>query len=66
MLVVLGFNHNSTELAIREQLVFDSTQLQDDLPKAYNQIKQNCLTAELSGLIIVSTCNRTEFLFGLW
>ncbi len=63
MLTVIGFNHNNTELAIREQLVFDASQLKNHLYDWYQQLNQNVLAqhSNLAGLIIVSTCNRTEF-----
>lgn len=50
-LLVIGVNHKTAPIALREQLAFAD----DQLPTAYTQLKQ--IT---NGSVIVSTCNRTE------
>lgn len=50
-LLVIGLNHKTAPVALREQLAFGA----DDLPVALSQLR--LLT---QGAVIVSTCNRTE------
>jgi len=52
-LIALGINHNSASLAVREQVSFSPTQLQE----ALNSAQRHELTGEIA---ILSTCNRTE------
>ena len=59
-LAVIGFNHNNTPLAVREQLVFDANQLSSEATELFKLLSSQ-LQQELRGLVIVSTCNRTEF-----
>lgn len=49
-LLVIGLNHKTAPVAMREQLAFG-----DDLPLALAQLK-----AMTDGAVIVSTCNRSE------
>lgn len=57
MLVVIGFNHNSTPLALRERLAFDAAELNNNMSELFDHAQT---LAPIQGLIIVSTCNRTE------
>ncbi|WP_367107377.1 glutamyl-tRNA reductase [uncultured Psychrobacter sp.] len=50
-LVVIGVNHKTAPVALRERLAFGS----DDLTAAHTQLKRFT-----DGSVIVSTCNRTE------
>lgn len=50
-LLVIGVNHKTAPIALREQLAFSDA----ELPTAYQQLNQIC-----DGGVIVSTCNRTE------
>ena len=53
-LQILGLNHNTANVEIREQLVFSG----DDIARALRSV------AELKGVeeaVLLSTCNRTEF-----
>jgi glutamyl-tRNA reductase len=52
-LLVIGLNHNTAPIAIRECLAFPENKLEDALSKvhAFSSIKEN---------MIVSTCNRVE------
>ena len=50
-LLVLGLNHKTAPVAMRERLAFGAT----DLPMALQSLKTLC-----EGAVIVSTCNRTE------
>lgn len=50
-LLVIGVNHKTAPIALREQLAFSDA----ELPTAYQQLTQIC-----DGGVIVSTCNRTE------
>ncbi len=50
-LLVIGVNHKTAPIALREQLAFSA----DELPKALEQ-----LASMTNGSVIVSTCNRTE------
>ncbi len=52
-LYVVGLNHRTAPVAIREEVAFDATQL----PTALNEL--NRLEA-VRGAVILSTCNRTE------
>lgn len=52
-LFVLGLNHTTAPLAIREQASID--------PSLYPQLLQNARQiAHISGVVLLSTCNRTE------
>jgi glutamyl-tRNA reductase len=53
-LVLLGLNHRSAPLPLREKFAWSSTQLAELLPA----IKAEFQSAEL---VVLSTCNRTEF-----
>lgn len=53
---MIGIDHKMAGLELREKLSFNQTRIRDLLV----QLKQ---TYCLSGLIILSTCNRTEFYF---
>tara|TARA_B100000959_G_scaffold152367_1_gene159727 strand:- start:578 stop:1819 length:1242 start_codon:yes stop_codon:yes gene_type:complete len=50
---ILGINHKSAPIDIREKLMFDK----NSLPLALNDIKK---IDGVSGVIVLSTCNRTE------
>ena len=50
---VLGINHKSAPIDIREKLMFDKS----SLPLALNDIKK---IDGVNGVIVLSTCNRTE------
>ena len=50
---VLGINHKSAPIDIREKLIFDKS----SLPLALNEIKK---IEGVNGVIVLSTCNRTE------
>ncbi len=52
-LLVLGINHRTAPVAIREQIVFAEA----DLPMALGQLRD---LAPIREALIVSTCNRTE------
>lgn len=52
-LIVSGLNHRTSELALRERVVF----AEDALPKAVKALRQN---VEDAGVVILSTCNRSE------
>lgn len=52
-LIVSGMNHRTSELALRERVVF----AEDALPKAVKTLRQN---VEDAGVVILSTCNRSE------
>lgn len=52
-LIVSGLNHRTSELALRERLVFP----EDALPKAVKALRQS---VEDAGVVILSTCNRSE------
>lgn len=49
---VLGINHKSAPISLREKLVFD----QDAITQSLNEFKKKFN----SGVVILSTCNRTE------
>jgi len=51
--IVIGINHRTAPVAIREQVVFADA----DLPSALNELGR---VAEICESLIVSTCNRTE------
>lgn len=51
---ILGLNHNTAPVEIREQVVFTG----DDIGRALAELKQH---AGIAGAVILSTCNRTEF-----
>lgn len=52
-LLVLGINHQTASLPLRERVAFASEQLGDALSKA-------CQQAGIEEAVILSTCNRTE------
>ncbi len=51
--LLLGINHNTASIAIREKVAFAPELMQEALMQA-------CSSAELGELAILSTCNRTE------
>lgn len=53
-LVVLGINHRSAPVAVRENFSFS----EDRIRRAYVHILEEL---EVSECVILSTCNRTEF-----
>ena len=55
-LTVLGINHNTAALDLRERLAFAPEQLVEALQEA-------CHVVGLQELVILSTCNRTELFF---
>ncbi|MCZ6831154.1 MAG: glutamyl-tRNA reductase [Gammaproteobacteria bacterium] len=55
-LTVLGINHNSAAVEMRERVAFAPEQLVEALQEA-------CQHAGLQELVILSTCNRTELYF---
>lgn len=54
-LLILGINHNTAPVDIREQVVFDS----ETLPEVLGEIDA---LAGVEGSVVVSTCNRTEII----
>ena len=54
-LLALGINHDSASIALREQVAFDPSQMQEALHGAAR-------AAKLNEVLILSTCNRTEIL----
>ncbi|MEY3660142.1 MAG: hypothetical protein RLZZ169_967 [Pseudomonadota bacterium] len=52
-LLVLGINHNTASVAVREKVAFAPELMQEALQQA-------CLRAGLAEVAILSTCNRTE------
>lgn len=52
-LLVLGINHNTATVSVREKVAFAPEHMQDALQQA-------CSKAGLSEVAILSTCNRTE------
>lgn len=50
-LLVIGLNHKTAPVELREQLAFGA----EDTPVALQQLKDRT-----KGAVIVSTCNRTE------
>lgn len=56
-LAVIGVNHKTAPIALRERLSFGS-----DLPQAIADIR--ALNESVSGAVIVSTCNRSEIYVG--
>jgi glutamyl-tRNA reductase len=52
-LVVTGLNHRTSELALRERLMFTD----DALPKALKALREKI---EDAGVVVLSTCNRSE------
>ncbi len=52
-LIVSGMNHRTSELALRERVVFAA----EALPKAVKTLRGN---VEDAGVVILSTCNRSE------
>ena len=57
MLAVIGFNHQSTPVAVRERLAFDAGELNANSTDYFKQLQQQ---AKVSSIVILSTCNRTE------
>ncbi len=53
-LQILGLNHNTAPLEIREQVVFSG----DDVPRALQSLKS---IDGVDEAVLLSTCNRTEF-----
>ena len=51
--LLLGINHNTASIAIREKVAFAPELMHEALMQA-------CNSAELGELAILSTCNRTE------
>ncbi len=51
--LLLGINHNTASIAIREKVAFAPELMHEALTQA-------CSSAELGELAILSTCNRTE------
>ena len=56
-LAVIGVNHKTAPISLRERLSFGS-----DLPQAVADIR--ALNESVSGAVIVSTCNRSEIYVG--
>lgn len=54
-LTVVGFNHNTAPVEIREKLFIQES----DIPKFLDHIKQNSIDES----VVISTCNRTEVYF---
>lgn len=52
-LIALGINHNSAAVEVRERVAFAPEQVSEALADA-------CVDAQLSEVVILSTCNRTE------
>ncbi len=52
-LIVTGLNHRTSELALRERVVF----AEEALPKAIKALRER---VEDAGVVILSTCNRSE------
>ena len=50
---VLGVNHKSAPINVREKLVFDK----DSIPRALTEIKK---IEGVNEVVLISTCNRTE------
>lgn len=53
-LAILGLNHRTADVAVREQFAFDKREVAGALNKLYEY-------ENISECIILSTCNRTEF-----
>lgn len=53
-LIAFGLNHTTAKLSLREQVAI--------VPEALQSVLQECVArAELDELVVLSTCNRTEF-----
>ncbi|MCL4104172.1 UNVERIFIED_CONTAM: hypothetical protein GTU68_035034 [Idotea baltica] len=52
-MIVLGINHNSASVEVRERVAFAPEQVGEALTDV-------CVVAKLSEVVILSTCNRTE------
>ena len=52
-LVVCGINHTTSDIALRESMTF----AEDTMPDALSQLRTQL---EDAGIVIISTCNRTE------
>src|SRR5688572_13369080 len=55
-LLVLGINHNTATVAVREKVAFAPEAMQDALQQA-------CARAGIAEIAILSTCNRTELYY---
>ncbi|MCP3922097.1 MAG: glutamyl-tRNA reductase [Desulfobacterales bacterium] len=55
-ILLIGLNHNSASVELREKLAFSD----DDVKKT---LKELANSKDIEELLIVSTCNRVEFLF---
>jgi glutamyl-tRNA reductase len=56
-LLVVGMNHRTAPLEVRERVAFDDTEVREILSRARSE-------KTLSEVLVLSTCNRTEF-YGL-
>jgi glutamyl-tRNA reductase len=56
-LLVVGMNHRTAPLEVRERVAFDDTEVREILTRARSE-------KTLSEVLVLSTCNRTEF-YGL-
>lgn len=57
MILAFGISHKTAPVAVREQLAFS----QSEIPDVLKKVRQQCVADEL---VVLSTCNRTEF-YGL-
>lgn len=57
-LIVIGINHKTAPVNVREKFSFTKKQMEESLAK----LKESCL---VSGAVILSTCNRTEIYIDL-
>jgi glutamyl-tRNA reductase len=53
MIALVGLNHKTASIGIREKFAFS----EDDIINFYNQLQEN---HPINGLVVVATCNRTE------
>ncbi|MBI5177801.1 MAG: glutamyl-tRNA reductase, partial [Nitrospinae bacterium] len=53
-LVILGLNHNTAPVEVREKLAFNQKQLQDAAEEIFARLP------EVDEKVILSTCNRVE------
>jgi glutamyl-tRNA reductase len=54
-IAVFGFNHNTAPVEIREKLYFS----EEEVPN----VSRNLMAESVNGVVILSTCNRTEIYF---
>lgn len=54
-LAIIGLNHRSAPLALRERFAFS--------PEAHEQMLESC-SREVDEIVLLCTCNRTEWIFG--